>query len=632
MPSGKKTIGRQNTEKDSWKSPGTTALHYAVFKENLPLVDKLLEAKASISAKNKFDETPLTFAVEKGKEQVLQLLLDKKADARLEDYPPLISAINRDYFGVVQRLIAAKIDLEQCSKTESPLTAATQKGQLDMVWALCQANANPNKRDPQDRTPLEIAINGDNLRNLRIAEILLEAKADPRSIKGDVSKRVADIKFTPLKRLLERHLEPKKTALPTAISKSDMGASSHTLSQAQITELTTALHQAIREEDFSQVSVLLEKKANVALYLPCKFKESDNNQYSWLSPSPYETSFKELQKKAEGGDIYGNAFHAATEVSDMRIVDALLQVPGQIAVSLTAPLRRVDSDTRQFGSLPNYSPVYLAAMQSNVSLIDKLVEKGIDINHVDATCQVEETPLIMAVRHGNNRVVQQLLDKKANANQANSQGTTPLMAAAERGDSVSVNRLIAKNARVDQLALGFKGMTTPLHMAIHNGHLNVVAALCDAKANLNLNKQFNPLHDAVWCFGQSINDFYQDKNDKNMGIIKILLKAKAKTFYEDITPKKEVSVISTLSKLPESPQKFAAMQLLKRHQRHQIAITALSGTHQRTGRNSLFPATRSSLFDRQVFRLLLRLGAPHAAENSKPDAKTTESPTPTPRH
>lgn len=635
----------QETTKHLLQAPGSTALHYAVFKSNLSLVDELLDAKAMMNAKNINHQTPLTIAIDTGYEQIVQRLLDRNAKMSDETLPPLVKAVSLNNLGLVQKLIAAKADLEQCSDMDTPLTGAIwmakkgEGGQLeDIVWALCQAKADPNGENPNCETPLEVAINSYYPLNLRITQILLEAKADGRSIEGDLSGRLAKIIYTPLKRLFEIYLAPEKLSTPS-VSK-PMGAGFHPTSKSEITELTAALHQAIWEDDFPRVHTLLEKKADVTQYHPYIFKKLNHTQPTGRPlpeaqpPSPYDLSFQELQEKAQGDDIYGNALHAAAGTSDIRIVQALLKAPGQTTLSLTAPLRRVYRTTGEYSFLANYSAVYLAAMQSNISMIDILVAKRIDINHVDARNDVEETPLIMAARHGNNRVVRHLLDKKADPNQVDSHKRTPLLTAVETGNIVSINMLIAANAHIDTLAPSRDlSLTTPLREAVSRGNLNMVTALCDAKADPNVFiPLYSPLYTAVdrlgWILERNGGRF--DRNiDNCMEITKKLLALKAKPFVVDDTGR-EVSVVSIMQYLPASPQKFALIRLLERHQKKLIAKNFLLGTIQRPGhRSPLFRiATRSSLFDPQVLRLPLKLGAhsviPRVAEDLDSDDEATE--------
>ncbi|XP_072874911.1 ankyrin repeat domain-containing protein 26 isoform X5 [Chlorocebus sabaeus] len=64
---------------------GNTALHYAVYNEDIPVATKLLLYDANIEAKNKDDLTPLLLAVNEKKQQMVEFLIKKKANVNAAD-------------------------------------------------------------------------------------------------------------------------------------------------------------------------------------------------------------------------------------------------------------------------------------------------------------------------------------------------------------------------------------------------------------------------------------------------------------------------------------------------------------------------------------------------------------------
>lgn len=65
---------------------GTTALHLAAERGNIPIVEALLEKNANINAQNALDETPLILAASRGYNQVVKILLLFGANPKLKDY------------------------------------------------------------------------------------------------------------------------------------------------------------------------------------------------------------------------------------------------------------------------------------------------------------------------------------------------------------------------------------------------------------------------------------------------------------------------------------------------------------------------------------------------------------------
>ena len=59
---------------------GWTPLHHAANNGHLSVVEYLVNQKADINAKNKYEETPLHYAAEKGHLRVVEYLVNQKAD------------------------------------------------------------------------------------------------------------------------------------------------------------------------------------------------------------------------------------------------------------------------------------------------------------------------------------------------------------------------------------------------------------------------------------------------------------------------------------------------------------------------------------------------------------------------
>ena len=71
----------------------STALHQAVFRENIPLVSLLLSQKSiTLNALNVDDRTPLILSVEKGNPQLVEMLLKAGADASFKNSKGLSAA------------------------------------------------------------------------------------------------------------------------------------------------------------------------------------------------------------------------------------------------------------------------------------------------------------------------------------------------------------------------------------------------------------------------------------------------------------------------------------------------------------------------------------------------------------
>lgn len=111
--------------------------------------------------------------------------------------------------------------------------------------------------------------------------------------------------------------------------------------------------------------------------------------------------------------------------------------------------------------------------------------------------ELNET-LIRAAYNGNNTVLEQLINLKADANYARTQdGVTPLLLAAQNGHILIVEYLIKNGVIVDLAKKNYE--TTPLNIAAYCGHTAVVKCLIAARANI-YKPDFNgiiPIHKAA---------------------------------------------------------------------------------------------------------------------------------------
>lgn len=117
------------------------------------------------------------------------------------------------------------------------------------------------------------------------------------------------------------------------------------------------------------------------------------------------------------------------------------------------------------------------AANSDADTVRRLIERGADANTAskDGT-----TPLIAAVKVGNNEVVELLLVVEGiKAGAADEEGWTALHYAAQRGDAESVRLLIEKKVDVNAQS---KTGDTPLKLASSKGHTEVEQALTAAGA------------------------------------------------------------------------------------------------------------------------------------------------------
>ncbi|OQR81336.1 ankyrin-3-like [Achlya hypogyna] len=118
------------------------------------------------------------------------------------------------------------------------------------------------------------------------------------------------------------------------------------------------------------------------------------------------------------------------------------------------------------------SALYRAVITNNASVVQMLLDAGADANQ----CTWFGCPaLVMAVRHGSDKIVGQLLAAGAHPDACDKQTRVPsLLVAAEHGRTTIVQKLLA--AGVDTLVHDANGLSA-LYLAAANGHADVVDAL-----------------------------------------------------------------------------------------------------------------------------------------------------------
>jgi ankyrin repeat protein len=124
-------------------------------------------------------------------------------------------------------------------------------------------------------------------------------------------------------------------------------------------------------------------------------------------------------------------------------------------------------------------PLSLACTNGNSDLVALLLSAGADAN---ASLPGGETVLMTAARTGNLGAVGALLAKGANPNAKERNEQTALMWAAAEGHTAIAQALIASGADIRATLLsGF----TPLFFAVREGHIDVTRALLDAGIDVN---------------------------------------------------------------------------------------------------------------------------------------------------
>jgi len=404
-----RTLVRQAADVNAAHADGMTALHWAVERRDLPMMNVLLEAGAKHDLTNRTGASPLYLAATNGDaaaiarlldagedanavltaegETVLmlashtgnadavKLLLDRGADANIQQargQTALMWAAAEGHAGAVKLLLARGADpgLSSAASTKqekrppggmTALMFAARQGQLDAVRALLDGGASVDQAGADNTSPLLIAVvNG----HYDVASLLIERGANPN---------VADANG--------------RTPLYAAIDLRNVQ-----WSQAPAPELPQPEHLAL-------ITKLLDAGADPSVKM--------------LGQVGHRGSFDMRWTDLKGGTAFSRAAWNG-DIEVMRLLLArgadpkIVTEKGETALLLLA------------GAGWPLGQGYIRSEGEITAALDLLVEQlGMDVN---AATKEGITPVICAVFKGDNFVVQYLVDHGARLDVKDAQG------------------------------------------------------------------------------------------------------------------------------------------------------------------------------------------------------------------
>ena len=221
----------RNGDVNGREADGTTALHWASYRDDVPMVDLLLRAGADARAVNRFGVTPLSLAAQKGSVAILTRLLDAGADpnaAMTGGETALMTAARVGLREPMRLLIArgAKVDARETTRGQTALMWAAAEGNADAVKVLLEAGADVNLRatGPPQRPGAARGGRGgrlDSLNALLFAarrghidamRVLLDGGANIKDTapdgSGPIALAIANARFEAASFLLDRGADP----------------------------------------------------------------------------------------------------------------------------------------------------------------------------------------------------------------------------------------------------------------------------------------------------------------------------------------------------------------------------------------------------------------------------------------
>ena len=414
---------------------GATALHWAVYHDDLEMVDLLLGAGARADVANDLGITPLSLASVNGNAAIAARLLAKgaKADAASETgVTPLMQAARSGSVELVRTLLARGADVNASER---------DRGQTALMWAV-------SERHPQ------------------VVAVLLEGKANVH----------AKTRVRPLRVMLD---QGPRRSVKTSVQDArqiDAGGS-------------TALLFAAQAGDAESASLLVRAGASV------NDTAADGNSALVLATfAGHPDVARVLIDAGADPDAAGagySALHAAALRGDLATVKALVAKGANPNPLLTkgSPVRRFGSQWALPTPFTGATPLLVAATYVEVEIVRALLAagarpsialpNGLTPLHAAAGVPVEketrpsdlvrwnvvdsDTPTIPRAEPDVVELTRLLLDAGADVNQATGAGDTALHGAAAAGMTMVIQLLADRGASLE--ALNQAGQT-PLSLTI----------------------------------------------------------------------------------------------------------------------------------------------------------------------
>jgi ankyrin repeat protein len=140
---------------------GTTALHWAAYHDDLPLLRQLIKAGAKVNVTNDYGSTPLAEAAERADPEALRILLEAGADVEspnAQGQTALMTVARTDVVEAAKVLVAhgAKVNASEKWRGQTALMWASAQSRPAMVQFLVSHGAEVNARETLREWPRRV--------------------------------------------------------------------------------------------------------------------------------------------------------------------------------------------------------------------------------------------------------------------------------------------------------------------------------------------------------------------------------------------------------------------------------------------------------------------------------------------
>ncbi|XP_053594093.1 putative ankyrin repeat protein RF_0381 [Microplitis demolitor] len=422
-----------------------TALHLAVYFNDLPTIECLLEYGANITASNRSRDrsdywgTPLHYAVKVNRLDIVKLLLTTQVDVNklMKNYDVVLNfAFQHKNYKLIKCLTG---NTENDTLMKKALNTFSTQALLkmgygeDSIASIFGKYFDINVIDSDNHTPLSLAVKN---KNIDMVEYLLDNGADINSKNyfGGFSDW---------------------TALDTAVEINDENIVRFLLNNKNCHVITkrayyyTPLLTATQNNNLRIVKMLVEK---IAQHDSCG-KDMTNHvlpsfhravKHNLMEIAKYYLDTFNIDVNTKSGAGLSPLDIAANE-NKLEMFKLLVDYGAEIKYSLK---------DRYEGYHHGGCPLYYAVEKGNAEMVDIILNRGTRVDDVNKTVN-GKTILHLAVHSGSKDIIERLLDRGVDINSKCNiekyKEITPLLYAAIRRSNEIVSMLIEKGCDINEL-------------------------------------------------------------------------------------------------------------------------------------------------------------------------------------
>ncbi|KAH0558812.1 hypothetical protein GP486_004548 [Trichoglossum hirsutum] len=461
----------------------------------------LLRSGAKPNIQDKEGQTPLHWAVRKGRMDIAIALFDSLSNSVNLDIPdaegrtPLLLAAERAYCDMVDLLLQDyEFQPDVQDKTgRTPLLLAAEGGDVESVSVLLASHANPNLADKLSRTPLLQAARNGHM--MVVDELIGNQKAKPTIDARDNMGRTALLLAAEnghariVESLLREGASPSivdyegKRAWQKAMDKGHASVVDSLLFRLDkptqdMEAVNEALLLASRRGWTELVKVLLKQEADVT------FKSSEGRTALHMAVMG---GHHEVVQMLLGKGI-------SIVIKDRNDRTALMQATEHGFESIVELLLAREEVITDIDGWMGPEALRCAAEKGNKGIVSRLLQSNVNPNAVDSA---RRTAMVLAAANGNREIVDFLLQQHADAEIQDNQSRTALHHAAWGGYDDVVKSLLEYGADVNALD---NRKQSALHLAAERASRRVVELFLEKGANANVKSIDGQtvLHRAAW--------------------------------------------------------------------------------------------------------------------------------------